>query len=100
MPRVCHFACKSYKRQTIGVILAMSCSSTKKRGLKKVEEAATVAQFTVSLKVDIPASADINETEVAVQTAGRHAMAQAVQEAVRVAGEESKACPQCGSELR
>jgi hypothetical protein len=39
-------------------------------------------QITVSLTGEIPASADISEIETRVQTAGRVAMRQAVQQAV------------------
>ena len=50
-------------------------------------------QITVSLIVDIPASADINEIEQRVQEAGRQAMRKAMQRAVRAAEEEKKMCP-------
>lgn len=56
-------------------------------------------QITVSLMVEIPASADINEIETRVQTAGRAAMRQAVQQAVRAWEKEHSRCPHCGSEL-
>lgn len=52
-------------------------------------------QIIVSLMVDIPASADINEIERCVQDAGR----QATQQAVRAAEGQRKTCPQCGSEV-
>jgi hypothetical protein len=55
-------------------------------------------QITVSLMVDIPASADINEIEQRVQQAGQQAMRAATQQAVRVAEEQRKTCPHCGSQ--
>lgn len=55
-------------------------------------------QITVSLMVEIPASADINEIEQRVQEAGRQAMREATQQAVRAAEEQRKICPHCGSE--
>src|SRR6266516_2299565 len=55
-------------------------------------------QILVSLMVDIPASADINEIEQRVQEAGRQAMREAMQQAVRAAEEQRKTCPHCGSE--
>ncbi len=79
--------------------------STTNRGLKKGREVVTVnkqikesqeeplMQITVSLIVDIPASADINEIEQRVQEAGRQAMRKAMQRAVRAAEEEKKMCP-------
>jgi hypothetical protein len=57
-------------------------------------------QITVSLIVDIPASADIDEIESLVQAAGRQAMCEAVQKAVRASEEEKKTCPHCGREQR
>ena len=55
-------------------------------------------QIIVSLMVDIPANADINEIEQRVQEAGRQAMREATQQAVRAAEEQRKTCPHCGSE--
>lgn len=55
-------------------------------------------RITVSLLVEIPASADINEIEQDIQEAGRQAMREATQKAVRAAEELRKTCPYCGSE--
>ncbi len=55
-------------------------------------------QIIVSLMVEMPASADINEIEQRVQEAGRQAMREATQKAVRAAEEQRKNCPHCGSE--
>ncbi len=84
--------------------------STTNRGLKKSREVATVnktikkshrrplMQIIVSLIVEMPASAEINEIEQQVQEAGRQAMREATQKAVRAAEEQRKNCPHCGSE--
>jgi predicted transposase YdaD len=56
-------------------------------------------QITVSLLVDIPASADINEIEQRVQEAGRQAMREATRKAMRAAEGQRKTCPHCGSEV-
>lgn len=55
-------------------------------------------QVRVSLMVEIPASADIDEIEERVQEAGRQAMREAMQKAVRAVEEQKKRCPHCGSE--
>src|SRR6266567_200621 len=55
-------------------------------------------QVTVSLMGDIPATADINHIETVIQHAGQQAMRTATQQAVRVAEEQRKICPHCGSE--
>lgn len=55
-------------------------------------------QVTVSLMVEIPASADINQIEQIVQEAGQQAMRTATQQAVRAAEEHRKSCPDCGSQ--
>ncbi len=55
-------------------------------------------QIIVSLMVEIPASADINEIEQRVQEAGRQAMRQAMQKAVRAVEEQKQPCPHCGGE--
>ena len=47
-------------------------------------------QITVSLMVDMPASADINEIEQRVQAAGWQAMRAATQQAVRAAEEQGR----------
>lgn len=49
-------------------------------------------QITVSLMVDIPASADIKQIEQRVQEAGRQAMREATRKAVRDAEEQRKTC--------
>ncbi len=54
-------------------------------------------QIIVSLMVEIPASADINEIEQRVQEAGRQAMREAMQNVVRAVEEQKKTCPHCGS---
>jgi hypothetical protein len=56
-------------------------------------------QITVSLIVDSPASADMNEIEQRVQEAGRQAMREAMRKAVRAVEEEKKTCSYCGSEV-
>jgi hypothetical protein len=53
----------------------------------------------VSLMVDIPASAGSNEIERCVQEAGRQAMREATQQAVRAREGLRKTCPYCGSEV-
>lgn len=56
-------------------------------------------QVTVSLIVNVAASADSNQIEQVVQEAGLQAMREATQKAVRAVEEQSKACPHCGSEV-
>ncbi len=56
-------------------------------------------QVIVSLVVDIPASAEINQIEQVVQQAGLQAMREATAKAVRAVEEHNKVCPHCGSEL-
>ena len=56
-------------------------------------------QVPVSLMVNIPATADINQIETLIQQAGQQAMRTATQQAVRVAEEQRKSCPYCGSEI-
>lgn len=52
----------------------------------------------VSLIVEIPASADINEIEERVQEAGRQVMRRATQQAVREQEEQQMRCTYCLSE--
>lgn len=54
---------------------------------------------TVSLMIDIAASAEINQIEQVVQEAGLRAMREAPAKAVRAVEEQNKICPHCGSEV-
>ena len=56
-------------------------------------------QVTVSLTVDIPATADMNQIETLIHEAGQQAMRAATVQAVRVAEEQHKSCPHCASTL-
>ncbi len=56
-------------------------------------------QVTVSLMVDIPASADSNQIETLIQEAGQQGMRAATQQAVRVAEKQRTTCPHGGSEV-
>lgn len=53
-------------------------------------------QITVSLIVEVDASADMNQIEQVVQQAGQQAMRVSMQKAVRAAEEPRKSCPHCG----
>ncbi len=55
-------------------------------------------QVTVSLIVDVPASADSNQIEQAVQEAGKPPMREATQKAVRAVEGQNQTCLHCGSE--
>ena len=50
----------------------------------------------VSVRVDVPATGQLDEMERAVLTAGRQAMAEAMQAGCRVAEEQTTTCPDCG----
>jgi hypothetical protein len=54
-------------------------------------------QVTVSINVDLPTIADINQIEYLVHEAGQHAMRAATQKAVRAAEEQCKTCLHCAS---
>ncbi len=56
-------------------------------------------QLTVSLKLDVPATAAISELELLIQEAGQQAMRLALGEAVRAYEAQHQTCPHCGSRL-
>ncbi len=53
---------------------------------------------TVSLKIEIEASASLGELEVQIQQAGREVMKAGLKQALRHIEEQEKTCPHCGSE--
>ena len=53
---------------------------------------------TVSLKIDIDASASLGEMEQQIQQAGREAMKEGLKQAMRHIEGQEKTCPHCGSE--
>ncbi len=53
---------------------------------------------TVSLKIDLDASASLNHMERQIKEAGRAAMKEALEQAIRQHEEQQKSCPKCGSE--
>lgn len=55
-------------------------------------------QVTVSLKMDLDATAPLSEMERQIRAAGQEAMRQALQQALQQSEEQQKRCPRCGSE--
>src|SRR5512135_2491115 len=55
-------------------------------------------QVTVSLKIELDATADLVEMEGQIQMVGREAMKEALKQAIRQSEEQQKTCPACGSE--
>ncbi len=55
-------------------------------------------QVTVSLKIELDATATVDQMEKQVQEAGREAMKEALKQAIRQSEEQQKRCPHCGSE--
>src|SRR5579885_3187962 len=53
---------------------------------------------TVSLKVELDATASMSDLECQIQEAGRAAMQAALKEAIRQREEDQQTCPKCGSE--
>ncbi len=53
---------------------------------------------TVSLKVELDATASLSDLECQIQEAGRAAMQAALKEAIRQREEDQQTCPKCGSE--
>jgi hypothetical protein len=53
---------------------------------------------TVSLKIELDASANLSEMESQIQQAGREAMKEAPKQAIRQSEGYQKTCPECGSE--
>ncbi len=53
---------------------------------------------TVSLKLEINASASVGEMERQIQQAGREVMKEGLKQAIRQSEEQEKCCPHCGSE--
>jgi hypothetical protein len=80
--------------------------------LKKQREAALVDKkpeqdtgkplryVTVSLSVELDATATLSDRERQVQEAGREAMREAWKQAIRQSEEQRSACPLCGSKQR
>jgi hypothetical protein len=54
--------------------------------------------ITVSLKIELAATASLTEMEGQIQTAGRAAMQAALQTAIRQSEDAEMSCPACGSE--
>jgi DNA repair exonuclease SbcCD ATPase subunit len=54
--------------------------------------------MTVSLKIELDASANLSEMESQIQQAGREAMKEALKQTIRQSEEYQKTCPECGSE--
>lgn len=57
-------------------------------------------QVQVSLKIEIAATASLEEMEQQIQQAGQEAMREALQQAVRQWEKQSACCPRCGGEQR
>ena len=53
---------------------------------------------TVSLTIEIDASASLSDMERQIQQAGRDGMKEALKQAIRQSAEQAKICPACGSE--
>ncbi|HEU5375708.1 MAG TPA: hypothetical protein VFV38_09735 [Ktedonobacteraceae bacterium] len=53
--------------------------------------------LTVSLKIDLDASAGLCEMESQIQEAGREAMQEALKQAIRQSEQQQQICPECGS---
>lgn len=53
--------------------------------------------ITVSLKIDLDASAGLCEMERQIQEAGREAMQEALKQAIRQSEQQQQICPECGS---
>jgi hypothetical protein len=53
---------------------------------------------TVSLKIEVDASASLTQMERQIQAAGRAAMQAALQAAIRQSETHQQTCPACGSE--
>ncbi len=53
---------------------------------------------TVSLKIEIAASASLSDMESQIQQAGREGMKEALKQTIHQSEEQEKTCPQCGSE--
>lgn len=53
---------------------------------------------TVSLKIEIDASASLSDMENQIQQAGREVMKEALKQTLHQSGEQAKTCPACGSE--
>jgi hypothetical protein len=53
---------------------------------------------TVSLGIELDATASLTQMEQQIQQAGREAMKEALKQAIQQSGEQQKRCPACGSE--
>lgn len=53
---------------------------------------------TVSLKIEVDATAPLSQMESQIQEAGREAMKEALKQAIRQSEEEHKQCPRCASQ--
>jgi len=53
---------------------------------------------TVSLKIELDATASLTQMEQQIQEAGREAMKEALAQAIHQSEEHQKRCPVCGSE--
>lgn len=53
---------------------------------------------TVSLKIELGATATLNQMESQIREAGREAMKEALKQAIKASEEQQKSCPACGSE--
>jgi len=51
---------------------------------------------TVSLKIELDATATLSQMERQIQEAGREAMKQALKQAIRQSEEQEPNCPRCG----